>query len=238
MKMSTSLLSRSASSPRRLEESVTSPRRAHLPRSIRGSLALAYPHIQFSRRSRNWWSKLKGTPPECVHLDRNSVWMATLLPDTLYLRGKRSLTRESARPEVSLCRKCLIDTVATEFAAYAGNVVTFEPDAEAFTQYFFLGVPDFERAGLKPEVSRAIELRLAQKDRTCRACARQATWQWLSREEVGSLDEVERIGEATGESFCAYHGSEKLCRMFERISEANLFYMNLPYGEAGAYVWI
>ena len=171
-------------------------------------------------------------------MDREAPWAATLLPDTLYLRGKRSLTREPARPEVSLCRECLIDTVASEFAAYAGKVVAFEPDAEAFTQYFFLGAPDFERAGLKPEVSRAIELRLAQKDRTCGVCRQAGTWLWFSHEEVASLDEVQRIREAPGESFCAGHGSEKLCRAFESISEANLFYMNLPYGEAGAYVWI
>jgi hypothetical protein len=29
-----------------------------------------------------------------------------------------------------------------------------------------------------------------------------------------------------------------LLAAFERIAEANVFYMNLPYGEAGAYVWI
>jgi hypothetical protein len=198
----------------------------------------AYPGIEFSRRSRNWWSWLKGTPPECIHLERNAAWMATLLPDTLYLRGKRSLTRESARPEVSLCRRCLIDTVENEFARYAGRVVAFEPDPETFTQYFFLSVPDFAGAGLKAEVARAIERRLAQSDEACAACARPATWLWFSHEQIASLDEVERIREATGEWFCATHGSQKLCRAFERISEANVFYMNLPYGEAGAYVWI
>jgi hypothetical protein len=206
----------------------------------RGALLceVAYPRIEFSRRSRNWWSWLKGTPPECVHLDRGAVWMATLLPDTLYLRGKRSLTRASPRPEVSLCRECLIDTVGGEFAAYSGNVVAFEPDPETFTQYFFVGAPDFERAGLKPELSRAIGRRLAQEDLLCAACARLATWLWFSREQVKTLDDVEPVREAAGERFCAEHGSERLCGAFERIPEANLFYMNLPYGESGAYVWI
>jgi hypothetical protein len=173
-----------------------------------------------------------------VHLDRNPVWIATLLPDTLYLCGKPSQTRESARPEVSLCRECLLGTVASELAGYSGNVVAFEPDAEAFTQYFFVGAPDFERAGLKPEVAQAIERRLAQEGQTCAACAEAATWLWFSRGQVATLDDVERIREAAGERFCAEHGSRKLCQSFERISEANLFYMNLPYGEAGAYVWI
>ena len=33
--------------------------------------------------------------------------MATLIPDTLYLRGKASHRRRPARPEVSLCLSCL-----------------------------------------------------------------------------------------------------------------------------------
>jgi hypothetical protein len=236
--VSTSPHTESAAPDRRHDGGPASPGATTTLQNPRSKLSLAYPRLEFSRRSRNWWAWLKGTPPECVHLDREAPWTATLLPDTLYLRGKRSLIREPARPEVSLCRECLIDTVASEFAAYAGKVVAFEPDAEAFTQYFFLGAPDFERAGLKPEVSRAIELRLPQEDRTCGVCGQAGTWLWFSREEVASLDEVERIREAPGESFCAEHGSEKLCRAFESISEANLFYMNLPYGKAGAYVWI
>ena len=202
------------------------------------SPGVAYPGIEFSRRSRNWWSWLKGTPPECVHLEHNAAWIATLLPDTLYLRGKRALKRQSPRPEVSLCRECLIDVVKPEFAAYEGRVVAFEPDAETFTQYFFVGVSDFEAAGLKPEVGQALDQRLREKERACAVCARPANWLWFSREQVGSLDEVERISHTAGQWFCAEHGSRNLCRAFESISEANVFYMNLPYGEAGAYVWI
>lgn len=198
----------------------------------------AYPEIEFSRRSRNWWAWVKGTAPECIHLDREAPWVASLLPDTLYVRGKRSRTREEIRPEVSLCRECLIETVEDELAAYRGRVVAFEPDSEIFTQYFFVGAPDFERTGLKPEVGHAIEQRLASNHRECSVCAKPATWLWLSRQEVESLDEVERIRDAAGEQLCARHGAEKLCSAFEKISEANIFYMNLPYGEAGAYVWI
>jgi hypothetical protein len=49
---------------------------------------------------------------------------------------------------------------------------------------------------------------------------------------------VEQIASAPGEAFCAKHGAEKLFSTFEKIAEANIFYMNVPYGESGAYVWI
>ncbi len=188
--------------------------------------------------SRNWWAWLKGTPAECTHLNGNCTWMATLLPDTLYLRGKRAVQRDPVRPEVSLCRDCLIEIVAGELESYAGRVVAFEPDADTFTQYFFVATPDFEAAGLAPEVAAAIEQRLAQDGRACEVCARPATWLWFSREQVASLDEVERIREGAGVVLCAAHGARKLCDAFLKIQEANVFYMNLPYGEAGAYVWI
>ena len=198
----------------------------------------AYPELEFSRRSRNWWAWLKGTAPECVHLDREAAWVATLLPDTLYVRGKRSQTRDEIRPEVTLCRQCLLETVENELAGYSGRVVAFEPDPEVFTQYFFVGTPDFERVGLKLEVGQAIERHLASNHQRCAECADPATWLWFSRREVESLDEVDRIRESAGEPLCARHGAERLCRAFEEIPEANIFYMNLPYGEAGAYVWI
>lgn len=198
----------------------------------------AYPEVEFSRRSRNWWAWLKGTAPECVHLDREAPWVATLIPDALYVCGKRSQTRDESRPEVTLCRECLIETVEDELAAYRGRVVAFEPDSESFTQYFFIGTPDFERAGLKTEVGRAIERRLASNHRECSVCAKPATWLWFSRQEIESLDDVDRICEAGGEPLCSLHGAAKLRDAFKKISEANIFYMNLPYGEAGAYVWI
>ena len=198
----------------------------------------AYPGVQFLPSSRSWWARLKGSPAECIHLDREAPWIATLLPDTLYLRGKKATRREPVRPEVSLCLDCLTGTVRTELEAYKGRVVAFEPDPEIFTQYFFVATPDFEGAGLAPEVATAIEKRLGADGSSCVQCGERATWIWLSREDVASLDEIERIGEAPGELFCAAHGAEKLCSSFERIPEANLFYMNLPYGEAGSYVWI
>ena len=204
----------------------------------RTSYEAAYPGLEFLPSSRNWWARLKGTPPECVHLDGDFDFIATLLPDTLYLRGKRSPRREPARPEVSLCRDCLLDTVVGELERYEGRVVAFEPDAENFTQYFFVATPDFEAAGLAPEVRAAIEKRLAEPAPVCSECRRMASWLWLSREQVASLDEAARISEAAGDWFCAAHGARMLCVAFKKIAEANVFYMNLPYGGAGAYVWI
>jgi hypothetical protein len=198
----------------------------------------AYPQIEWLPRSRNWWAWLKGTPAECIHLGRNAAWMATLLPDTLYLRGKSAARREPVRPEASLCRDCLDDVAHGELAAYDGRIVAFEPEAETFTQYFFVATPDFEAAGLAPETAEAIQERLEQDERSCAKCRRAATWLWLSRQDVPSLDDVAAIREAAGEPLCATHGAEKLFAAFERIAEANVFYMNLPYGEAGAYVWI
>lgn len=198
----------------------------------------AYPGLKLTPRSRNWWAWLKGTPAECVHLDAEHLWMATLLPDTLYLRGKSAKRREPARPEVSLCRDCLLGIADGEMQSFHGRVVAFEPDAEIFTQYFFVAAPDFEAAGLAPEVASAIEKRLAQKDQGCAECSRPASWLWFSRDQVATLDEVDRIGEAPGEWFCPQHGAGMLCVAFKKIAEANLFYMNLPYGDAGAYVWI
>jgi len=164
--------------------------------------------------------------------------MATLLPDTLYLRGKRAHRRETVRPEVTLCRECLLDAIEGELAKYEGRLVAFEPDSEIFTQYFFVAASDFEAAGLAPETASAIEKRMAQTGESCAECSRLATWLWISRVEVASLDEVEKIREAHGEWLCAAHGAQKLASAFEKIAEASVFYMNLPYGEAGAYVWI
>jgi hypothetical protein len=198
----------------------------------------AYPGIRMLLRSRNWWAWLKGSPAECIHLEHEAEWMATLLPDTLYLRGKRVAQRDPARPEVVLCRTCLTDTLESELRQYPGRVVAFEPDPELFTQYFFVAAPDFQAAGLTPEVAAAIEKRLTHEFGSCVRCEQMATWLWFPRDQVASLDEVEKIGDEAGEFLCAAHGACKLCEAFEAIPEANLFYVNLPYGDAGAYLWI
>jgi hypothetical protein len=198
----------------------------------------AYRGIELLPSSRNWWAWLKGTAPECIHVGDECNWIATLLPDTLYLRGKRSAKREPPRPEITLCRECLSDAVTAELESFAGRVVAFEPDAEIFTQYFFVAQPDFEPVGLKPEVSRAITQRLAQPGGACAECGFAATWLWFSHQQIASLDEVEQVASAPGISLCAKHGARKMLGAFERMAEANVFYMNLPYGEAGAYVWI
>jgi hypothetical protein len=198
----------------------------------------AYPGVEFLPRSRNWWAWLKGSPAECVHLDDHVDFVVTVLPDTLYLRGKRALRRDPARPEVALCRDCLAETFTSEIAAYTGRVVAFEPDPEIFTQYFFVAEPDFEAAGLSPEVGNAVAERLAQDLGQCSRCSRPANWLWFSREQVISLDHVDRIRQESGEPLCGEHGARKLWTTFAGIPEANLFYMNLPYAESGAYFWI
>lgn len=198
----------------------------------------AYPGIRILPRSRNWWAWLKGSAAECIHLEDGAQWMATLLPDTLYLRGKRVVKRNPARPEIVLCRTCLTDTLVAELNQYPGSVIAFEPDPEIFTQYFFVAGPDFAAAALAPDVATALDKRLAQGFGTCVRCDQMATWLWFSRDQVVSLDEVEKITSAAGESLCAGHGARRLCEAFEEIREANLFYVNLPYGDAGAYLWI
>jgi hypothetical protein len=198
----------------------------------------AYPGIEILPRSRNWWAWLKGTPPECIHLGEDCDWIATLLPDTLYLKGKRAQRSDLVRPEITLCRRCLESAIAADLESFAGRVVAFEPDPELFTQYFFVGQPDFQAAGLRPDVAASIAKRLGQNDQACSECGFPAKWLWFSREEIASLDEVARIAEAPGEWYCAKHGARNLLAAFARIGDANIFYMNLPYGEAGAYVWI
>jgi hypothetical protein len=204
----------------------------------RVALERAYPGIAFRPRTRNWWARLTRVPPECVHLESEHAWMATLVPDTLYLRGKAAPTREALRPEVSLCRACLLGVLAAELAAYPGRVVAFEPDAGSFTQYFYIAIPDFDAAGLRPEVAAAVAARLAEPGGACCECSQPAGWLWLSRREVTSLDEFGLIEAAPGRRLCSAHGAATLCAALEACHEANLFYVNVPYGDAGAYVWI
>jgi hypothetical protein len=204
----------------------------------RVKLEQAYPKIAFHWRSRNWWARLTRVPPECEHLERGGDWIATYAPDTLYLRGKASLRRRPARPEVSLCRACLLRELETELSNYKGRVVAFEPDAATFTQYFFVGADEFEAAGLLPDVASAIGRRLLLPVGDCDVCEAPGHWLWFSRQEVESLDEAPRIAMARGESLCPRHGAQKLCATLTAMNEANLFYMNSPYGEAGAYLWI
>jgi hypothetical protein len=161
-----------------------------------------------------------------------------LLPDTLYLRGKKATRRDHVRPEVSLCYDCLRETIRGELEAYEGSVIAFEPDPAIFTQYFFIAAPDFEAAGVAPAVAAAIEKHLVPSDAACVACGQRARCLWFSQEQVPGLDKVDRIAGAPAEHLCATHGAEKLLASFARIPEANLFYMNLPYGETGAYLWI
>ena len=202
------------------------------------ALEIAYPNVQFRPRTRNWWARLSGHPPECVHLETEHSWMATLVPDQLYLRGKGRAVRDPVRPDVSVCSGCLLGVAKPELEKYTGRVVAFAPDPQAFSQYFFLGERDFELAGLVPEVAAAIQSRLKALEGSCEKCAARATWLWFSREEVPSLDDVSRIASERGQRLCPGHAAAKFCLAMGAIEEANLFYVNLPYAEAGAYVWI
>ena len=198
----------------------------------------AYPELAFRWRSRNWVARLLRMPAECVHLERGGPWMATLVPDTLYLRGKASHRRRPVRPEVSLCLACLKRQLEKELPRHQGRVVAFEPDGAEFTQYFFVGSDEFAAAGLRPEVAAAISRRLDEPMNNCESCDAPATWLWFSRDEVPSLDDTARIAMARAQSFCSAHGAQQLLESFARSPEVNLFYVNLPYGESGAYVWI
>ena len=201
-------------------------------------LEQAYPEIRFRWRSRNWWARLIHMAPECEHLESDGAWIATFIPDTLYLRGKASQRRRPARPEVSLCLPCLKRELERELPHFPGRVLAFEPDGAEFTQYFFVGRGEFSAAGLQPEVAAAIHRRLDQPMDQCECCNRSATWLWLSRDEVPSLDDVARIALARAEMLCSVHGPQKLLASFARAPQANLFYVNVPYGESGAYLWI
>jgi hypothetical protein len=205
-----------------------------------GRIALdqAYPGISFRPRSRSWWARLMHWPAECIHLENGHSWMATFIPDTLYLRGKAAPRRDTIRPEASLCLDCLGTLLEPELAAHPGRIVAFEPDGESFTQYFFVAREDFAAAGLRPEVAAAIEKRIENVGGQCGDCGEPATWTWISRREVSSLDQTERIEDSPGAMYCAKHGAAKLRATLGKIEEANLFYVNAPYGDSGAYVWI
>jgi hypothetical protein len=198
----------------------------------------AYPGISIRPGSRRLWARLMRWPAECVHLEHGHHWMATFIPDTLYLRGKPRSRRDPARPEVSVCFDCLAVLLEPELAASPSRVIAFEPDGENFTQYFFLGTEDFAAAGLRSEVAAAILTRLEELEGACSDCGQPATWLWISRREVSNLDQTERIQGSPGALFCAKHGAAKLCQALGQVGEANLFYINAPYGDSGAYVWI
>jgi hypothetical protein len=204
----------------------------------RMTLDQAYPGLAFRPKSRNWWARLTRVPAECVHLEIPLDWMATLVPDTLYLGGKARVQRRPARPEVSLCQQCCLSVLEPELAAFGGRAVAFEPLGELLSQYFFVGREDFAAAGLKPEVGEAIARRLEERSADCERCRRPASWLWFSRREVSSLDDVPMIAAAPGLRLCARHGAAELCASLAALPEANLFYVNVPYGDAGAYLWI
>ena len=205
------------------------------------SLEEAYPGIRFRPGSRGFMARLSGAPAECEHLENEAKWMAALAPDTLYLQGKPAARNSGSatRPEASLCLACLTQVIRPALAEFAGRAVVFEP-VQGITQYFFVAQPDFEPAGLTPDFAAAISPRLHELGKDpCeheRSCGKRATWLWLPHEQVRELDETALIRAAHGRKFCAAHGAAQLCLSLDRLEAANLLYMNLPYGEAGAYV--
>jgi hypothetical protein len=206
--------------------------------SRRERVTSAYPNIQFRPHTLNLWAQLTRVPAECEHLERDFSFAATLAPDTTFLRGKPLPQTERPRPLVSLCRACLVKVIEPELAKFSGKVVAFEPDGANFTQYFFVERADFEAAGLLPDVTSAVGRRLDRISGPCEVCSRPARWLWLSREDVASLDDFGSIRNAVGRVLCSTHGARQLGDSLERIGEANLFYVNIPYGDSGAYVWI
>lgn len=216
------------------------PRRLcyHRRVSRRKKVHSAYSQIEFRPHSLGFWAQITRVPPECIHLERDFTFAATLVPDTAYHRGKPFPQTEHPRPLVSLCRECLVRVIQPELAHYSGKVVAFEPDAPTLTQYFFVERNDFEAAGLLPDVADAIARRLDRLSGSCEECSSPARWLWLSRADVANLDDFGSIANFPGRSLCAQHGARQLCAAIENIREANLFYVNIPYGETGAYVWI
>jgi hypothetical protein len=204
------------------------------------ALEQAYPGIAFRPHTRSWWARLKGVLPECEHLEEEIRWTATYLPDTVYLRGMAKAVREPERPAASLCLKCTLTLLKADASVYTGRVVAFEPDPNQMSQYFFVSKEDFEAAGILPELQRAIDKRLHDIPTDCSAekCHLRAKWLWIPRKEVSNLDEVALIHAAKGRAFCGGHGVAQLCLALGTMEEANLEYLNAPYAEAGAYVWI
>lgn len=205
------------------------------------SIRQAYPDLSFRWRSANWVSRLIRMPAECIHLESHSPWMATFLPDNLFLQGRNVKLRDPRRPEVSLCRECFAKVFEKEVSAYTGRVVGFEPDPESVTQYFFVAAPDFKRAGVEPALIDALGTRLAEDTPAaapCQDCGQPATWLWFSRARVANLDASDQIRAAAPEHFCATHGAQTACSALTSVEHANFFYVNAPYGEGGAYLWI
>jgi hypothetical protein len=166
--------------------------------------------------------------------------MTTYAPDTLYLRGQPRLVCEPARPEVSVCRECLLGHFRPALEEWNGKLLALEPPVEGMAQYFYLAQTDFEAAGLLSEVAGAISARLGALRGECsvEACRRPARWLWLSRLEIPALENVAALRQSPGALYCARHGAARLCDHFAGMEQANLEYLNLPYGDSGAFLWI
>jgi hypothetical protein len=100
-----------------------------------------------------------------------------------------------------------------------------------------VGTEDNNASGVTPELAAVIEQRLAKLPSSCHRCSASAAWLWFTRDEIVSLEETDKILAAQGEALCPNHAAQQMREMFERIAEANIFYINVPYGSAGAFLW-
>ncbi len=146
--------------------------------------------------------------------------------------------RADPRPDVSLCRDCALEFLERELSAFRGRVIAFEPDGENVTQYFFVPRDDFQSAGLVPELSEALRPPHRAAQRFVRIMFRSRAMDVVSAKRGAKSRRFRQRLFREGRQLCAKHGAEQLCAALEKIEQCNLLYVNIPSGEAGAYVWI
>ena len=197
----------------------------------------AYPGISIRPRSRRLWARLMRWPAECIHLENGHHWMATFIPDTLYLRGKARPRREPARPEVSVCFDCLAGLLEPELAACPSRVVAFEPDGETFHAIFFPGQGGFRRCGpafrsgrRDPDAPRRTGRRVQRLRQAGNLAVDFAAGSFQPRPDGANSKP------RPGRFFAPSTEPRNCARPWDNCEEANLFYVNAPYGESGAYI--
>jgi hypothetical protein len=195
----------------------------------------AYPTLLF-RRTGSIWERF--STPKCVHAENEDGWIACISPDTFIKHGRLTKLSETARPEVALCRSCLITLLNAELPRFQGRVVALEPHMEQMQQYVFTALSDMADGEFEPEIISAITRRLEDISGECDSCDQDAKWLWLSSRDVIDQQDLEGISNAKGVLLCSRHGSLTLRGALERIPKADMEYLNLPYSEAGFYIWL
>jgi hypothetical protein len=195
----------------------------------------AYPTLQL-RSTGSIWERF--STPKCVHAENDDSWIACISPDTFIKHGRLTKLSEAARPEVALCRSCLVALLSAELPRFEGRVVALEPHMEHMQQYMYTALSDMADGGFEPEIISVITRRLEDIRGKCESCDQHAKWLWLPSQDVIDQEDSEGIRNAKGILLCSRHGSLKLCSALEGIPKANMEYVNLPYGEAGFYIWL